>query len=70
MTVTVTVDVDVDMSDFDTEDLIEELQSRGEDTTPHNIDIERIRHLLMCGMIDEAKDEAWQMIQKTLRATA
>lgn len=27
----VTVDVDVDLSDFDTEDLIDELESRGKD---------------------------------------
>ena len=30
---TINVDVDVDLSDFDTDDLIEELQSRGKEPT-------------------------------------
>ena len=72
MSITVNVDVDVDLSDIDTEELIDELESRGE-TRPIDlagVDIERIRHLMMCGLVDQAKSEAWQMIEKTLRATA
>jgi len=66
----VNVDVDVDLTDFDTEDLVEELQYRGHFVEVEGVDIERIRHLVMCGMEEQAKLEAWQMIKKGLRATA
>jgi hypothetical protein len=72
MSITVTVDVDVDISDIDTGDLMDELERRNE-TMPINlagVDIDRIRHLMLCGLVEEAKKEAWQMIEKTLRATA
>ena len=72
MSITVNIDVDIDMSDIDTEDLVEELEMRNH-TMPINlggVDIYRIRHLMLCGLVEEAKKEAWQMIEKTLRATA
>jgi hypothetical protein len=72
MSITVNIDVDVDISDIDTEDLVEELEMRNQ-ALPLNlggVDIDRIRHLMLCGLVEEAKMEAWQMIEKTLRATA
>lgn len=72
MSITVNIDVDVDISDIDTEDLVEELEMRNQ-ALPLNlggVDIDRIRHLMLCGLVEEAKKEAWQMIEKTLRATA
>lgn len=72
MSITVNVDVDIDMSDIDTDDLVEELELRGKTmpTELGGVDIDRIRHLMLCGLVEEAKKEAWQMIEKTLRATA
>lgn len=72
MSISVNIDVDVDISDIDTEDLKDELERRG-DFVPFNdggVDVERIRHLMLCGLEDQAKKEAWDMITKTLRATA
>jgi hypothetical protein len=39
------VEVDVDMSDFDTEDLIEELESRGRDTTKVGVASDLVRSI-------------------------
>ena len=39
------VEVDVDMSDFDTEDLIEELESRGRDTTNVGVASDLVRSI-------------------------
>jgi hypothetical protein len=42
----VTTEVEVDLSDFDTEDLIEELESRGMDYNTKHVDGEEMRVLL------------------------
>lgn len=72
MSISVNIDVDVDISDIDTEDLKDELERRGEFVSfdTGGVDVERIRHLMLCGLEDQAKTEAWDMITKTLRATA
>ena len=43
---TVSVDVEVDMSEFDTDDLIEELKSRGADYNTTGVDADEMRVLL------------------------
>ena len=43
---TVSVDVEVDMSEFDTDDLIEELESRGADYNTTGVDADEMRLLL------------------------
>ena len=43
---TVSVDVEVDMSEFDTDDLIEELESRGADYNTTGVDADEMRGLL------------------------
>jgi hypothetical protein len=40
------VEVDVDMSDFETNDLIEELESRGLDYNTHGVDADKMKALL------------------------
>jgi hypothetical protein len=40
------VDVEVDMSDFDTDELIEELKSRGQDYNTRGVDADEMRLLL------------------------
>lgn len=68
----INVEVDVDLTDFDTADLIEELESRGRmpeaDFNPA-IDLSRIEHLIVCGQIEQAKAESWAMITKALETT-
>lgn len=64
MSIRVNIDVDVDLSDIETADIVDEVESRGDylpvDTA--GVDIERIRHIMLCGLVEEAKKEAWQMI--------
>lgn len=45
-TVYTEVEVDVDMSDFDTDDLIEELENRGRDYNTRGVDADEMRLLL------------------------
>lgn len=42
----VTVEAEVDLSEFDTEDLIEELEIRGNDYNTHFVDADGMRKLL------------------------
>ncbi len=45
-TVYTEVEVDVDMSEFDTDELIEELESRGQDYNTRGVDADEMRLLL------------------------
>jgi hypothetical protein len=45
-TVYTEVEVDVDMSEFDTDELIEELKSRGQDYNTRGVDADEMRVLL------------------------
>lgn len=45
-TISTYVDVDVDLEDFDTDDLIEELENRGVDYNTNGVDGDEMRHLL------------------------
>lgn len=42
----VTVEAEVDLSEFDTDDLIEELESRGQDYNTRFVDADEMRNLL------------------------
>jgi hypothetical protein len=44
--INVTVDVEVDMSDIDTDDLIDELETRGRDYNTNGVDADEMRNLL------------------------
>lgn len=67
----ITVEAHVDLDDFDTDDLIEELESRGKggNISSPIIDLARIEHLIVCGQIEQAKAESWAMITKALEET-
>jgi hypothetical protein len=43
---TISVDVEVDLSDIDTDDLIEELETRGRDYNTRGVDADEMRVLL------------------------
>lgn len=45
-TVYTEVEVDIDLSDFDTDDLIEELERRGLDYNTRGVDADKMRELL------------------------
>jgi hypothetical protein len=45
-TITTEVDIDVDLEEFDTDDLIEELERRGRDYNTHGVDADEMRMLL------------------------
>lgn len=64
----ITVEAHVDLDDFDTEDLIEELERRGgQPVTGTGIDLHRIAHLLTCGQVEQAKQEGWAMLLEAAR---
>ncbi len=67
----ITVEAHVDLDDFDTDDLIEELKSRGHGSAELNpmIDLTRIEHLIVCGQVEQAKAEAWSMIVAAIGET-
>lgn len=44
--ITVTAEAEVDLSDFDTDDLVEELESRGLDYNTQGVDADEMRLLL------------------------
>ena len=44
--ITVTADVEVDLSDIDTDDLIDELETRGRDYNTKGVDADEMRNLL------------------------
>jgi hypothetical protein len=44
--ITVTADVEVDLSDIDTDDLIDELETRGRDYNTRGVDADEMRNLL------------------------
>lgn len=64
-TISVDVDVDVSLDDFDDDELLDECEARGLDVS-NDYDRERIEHLMDCGLIEQAKEEAWAMILKSL----
>ncbi len=64
---TVNVDVDVDLSDIDTEDLIEELESRGlssDGDTVFNEEIEEMFYAFKLGRNDRAMEIAKAIAQE------
>jgi hypothetical protein len=44
--INVTADVEVDLSDIDTDDLIDELETRGRDYNTNGVDADEMRNLL------------------------
>lgn len=67
------VSVDIDLNDFDDDDLIEELESRGylcvKDAVSSLNGLERIEHLADCGQLEFARAEALQLVSKAIGRT-
>lgn len=68
------VSVDIDLYEFDTDDLIEELESRGYACSKHKRktdlggldDLEHIEHLAVCGQAEAARAEALELVSKAI----
>ena len=64
--------VDVDLDDFDAEELIDELESRGYSVTKDAISIDtlgsfsHVQHLADCGLIQDARTEAIGLIESAI----
>ena len=73
-TVTVSVDVDVDLADIDTDDLREELESRGAEAGPADgvafvadrTQLQRIRGWIYAGKYEQACREVGALIRDAL----
>lgn len=68
VTVSKYVDVDVDLDDFDTEELVQELQSRGLDAADKPADVEkvlgRLRLAIQIGQHDRVPDLARDVVNE------
>ena len=66
----ITVEAHVDLDEFDDEDLVEELESRGYVCSKNAIeglpDVAYIEHLATCGLVAEARREALDLVSKTI----
>jgi hypothetical protein len=65
------VHVHIDPDDFDTDDLIEELESRGYTVSKNSGtealgSLDHIEHLAICGQIEIARAEALQLVSKAI----
>ena len=68
------ISIDIDLDDLDTEDLIEELESRGyacnkkrrEPDLGGLGDLEHIEHLVVCGQIEHARAEALLLVGRSI----
>lgn len=67
------VHIDVDLDEFDSDDLKRELESRGYSVTKKGepglpfeamTDLEHVRHLAQCGLVNDARLEALQMLSR------
>jgi hypothetical protein len=60
------VSVHIEFDDFDEDDLVEELESRGYTCTknaPAGLDgLDRVEHLAICGQLEIARAEALQLV--------
>jgi hypothetical protein len=67
------VSVHIDLDDFDEDDLVEELESRGYTCTknaPAGLDgLDRVEHLAICGQLEIARAEALQLVSKAIGRT-
>lgn len=63
------VSVHIDLDDFDDEDLIKELESRGYTCSKDAAGFEgldRIEHLAICGQLEIARAEALQLVSAAI----
>lgn len=65
------VSVQMDLDEFDEDDLVEELESRGYRVSKANDqatldDLEHVEHLALCGLISDARNEALELVGKAI----
>lgn len=64
------VSVHIDLDDFDDDDLISELESRGytcSKDAPAGVEgLDRIEHLAICGQLEIARAEALQLVSAAI----
>lgn len=61
------VSVEVDIADFDSSDLMDELESRGYQVTKGTSvstlgDLDHVEHLALCGLLADAQQEALMLV--------
>ena len=65
------VSVHIDLDEFDDDDLVRELESRGYRVSKTNGtealgDLEHVEHLALCGLIADARNEALEIVSKAI----
>ena len=70
------VSVHIDLDEFDEDDLVQELESRGYRVSKahepatlvdlEHVDLEHVEHLALCGLIADARNEALELVGKAI----
>ena len=65
------VSAHIDFDEFDEDDLVQELESRGYRVSKTNDteafgDLEHVEHLALCGLIADARNEALELVGKAI----
>lgn len=65
------VSVHIDLDEFDEDDLVQELESRGYRVSKTNDtealgDLDHVEHLALCGLISDARNEALELVGKAI----
>ena len=65
------VSVHIDLDEFDDDELVKELETRGYSVSkaqePAALgDLEHIKHLALCGLIADARNEALELVGKAI----
>lgn len=63
--------VHIDLDEFDEDDLVQELESRGYRVSKTNdtealCDLDHVEHLALCGLIADARNEALELVGKAI----
>lgn len=66
----INIDVNVSLDEFDDDDLIEEMESRGYTCTKDSATglegLDRVEHLAVCGQLEIARAEALQLVSTAI----
>ena len=63
----VQVEVEIDIGDIDDDVLVDEMEGRGFTCSKEDApDFEHVEHLIVCGQVEEAKNEALRLVAEMI----
>ena len=61
----ISTEVEIDLDEFDDDDLLDEIKSRGIGEHFEPV-FQHVEHLIVCGLLDEAKKEALDQVSQII----